>query len=800
MAFVGVVVFFPLLLAALSLGTGLGVERLTGVDLPPVLLIPLGFGGLVVISQFTEWRVPLAPLTPLILAAVALAGFVVSRRSLAARWRARPAGWFWIPLAGVAAYLTVAAPEIAALRLTFPGYLLDTTAGIQLQGAARLLEYGHNFTNGYPGYGATLVQYFGNGYPSGAHTVLGPVGWLSGENLLWVYSPYQAAELAFAALVLGFLALRAGLPRPLAALAGWIAAVPALVYAYALQGSVKELTLMPELMLMGGLVVLAPSLARGGWRAILPYAVVGAAALGAIGIAASPWVALFALALLAFAAPAIRARYRRWVAVPAAGVLLAAATAVLALPTVGPLSTTLALARNVSGSDQQALADPGNLLRPLLRVQALGVWLGPSHRIDPRHLTLTYALIGVVAVCFLLGLAWLIARRAWAVFATVAISVFTWWAVTQRGTTWTDAKLLVLLSPILLLVAMIGAVGRFDEHRFEAVVLAAAVVCGVLGSDVLLYRATNLAPTERFSELASIGQRFAGQGPTLATDFDEYGLYLLRKMELNEPGIAYHGSLTLAGGGGTGYGHTYDTDALSPFDVQLFRTIVTRVSPLASRPPGNYALVWSGEFYEVWRRDGPAPKLHVPFGGSQQPAAPAACKAVGAAAALARADGGGLVAAERPENAVANLADAVGSPNAIRSVDLEGLPFWLLGVARLSDTVTVTSPGSYTLWLGGDVDRPLHVYVDGRLIGSPAAQTGGDENVIRVADLTLGKGVHQVVLVRGGGGIGPGVDNGTAIDAVVLQPAAAASDRIVRLPASGWRSLCGQSLDWLEVD
>jgi hypothetical protein len=193
MAFLGVVVLFPLLLAAVSLGTGLGIERLAGVRLPGVLLVPLGFGGLIVISQFTEWRLPLAPLTPWILLLVGLAGVYFSRDRLVVGWRERPSGWFWLP-----AYLTVAAPEIAALRLTFPGYLLDTTAGIQLQGAARLLSFGHNFTNAYPGYGLTLVRYFGNGYPSGAHTVLGSIGHLSGQDLLWLYSPYQAAELGFA--------------------------------------------------------------------------------------------------------------------------------------------------------------------------------------------------------------------------------------------------------------------------------------------------------------------------------------------------------------------------------------------------------------------------------------------------------------------------------------------------------------------------------------------------------------------------------------------------------------------------
>ena len=194
---------------------------------------------------------------------------------------------------------------------------------------------------------------------------------------------FQAVDLAMTSLVLMFVASRAGLGRLAAAATGMIAAIPALVFSYALMGSIKELTALPMLVLMGAVLTIARPLARSsGLRAALPFAVAAAAALGAIGIAATPWIGLFALAALLIAVPiATRRDVVRFVV---AGVALVAAVALLALPTVGALSKTLALAEGVSASNAQAVSDPGNLLRPLRFVQSLGIWLGESHRIEPR--------------------------------------------------------------------------------------------------------------------------------------------------------------------------------------------------------------------------------------------------------------------------------------------------------------------------------------------------------------------------------------------------------------------------------
>ena len=301
------------------------------------------------------------------------------------------------------------------------------------------------------------------------------------------------------------------------------------------------------------------------------------------------------------------------------GAVLAVGTALVALPTVGPLSKTLKLAEGVSSSDSGAVSDPGNLLRPLKFIQTLGVWLGESHRVEPRYVNQTYLLMGVVLVCIALGVVYLVRRRVWGVLAFVAGSLVVWAFLHRHGTTWTDAKLLMLLSPVVVFVALVGVFGLMRTRLFEGLVLAAALLVGVLGSDALLYHGTNLAPTARFTELKTIGERFAGQGPTLAPDFEEYDLYLLRKMDVDIPGVAYPGPFSYVAGAVREYGRSYDLDSLALGSVERFETIVMRRSPAWSRPPSNYALESSGRYYTVWRRFGPSPLLISPSGRASNP-------------------------------------------------------------------------------------------------------------------------------------------------------------------------------------
>jgi hypothetical protein len=484
-----------------------------------------------------------------------------------------------------------------------------------------------------------------------------------------------------------------------------------------------------------------------------------------------------------------------------AGASLAALTALIALPTVGPLSTTLKLAENVSSSDTAAVADPGNLVRPLKFLQTFGVWLGESHRVEPRYLNQTYLGLGVVLVCLALGISWLVRRRAWSLLGPVAAMLVVFEFLHRHATTWTNAKLLMLLSPVAVFVALLGSLGLMRRRAAEGLVLTAVVIAAVLASDALLYHGTNLAPTARMSELSTIDARFAGQGPTLAPDFEEYDLYLLRSMAVDIPGAGYSGPFDFVGGAVRAYGHSYDLDSLALSSVERFRTIVMRRSPAWSRPPGNFKLIWRGRYYSAWRRVGPAPLLHVPLGTGFVPAAVPSCRAIANVAAKARRAGAQISFAQRSLNVSVSLDHAALTPAIAVSSDLEGRPqFSFNGPARLETGFRVRAAGRYEVWLGGDVDRPLEVQLDGRRIGAPSAQSGDDGTVIDVGSVNVRAGKHLIRLVRGGGDLRPDDTGSTVVDGIVLEPGGGAEAAAVRsIPANAWHSLCGQPLDWIEI-
>ncbi len=85
------------------------------------------------------------------------------------------------------------------------------------------------------------------------------------------------------------------------------------------------------------------------------------------------------------------------------------------------------------------------------------------------------------------------------------------------ASTWANAKTLMLTSPAVDAdgVGWDRGLARLAYSCIAAALVAFLLVGGVLVSDALQYHASNLAPTARYEELASINKRFAGRGPTL---------------------------------------------------------------------------------------------------------------------------------------------------------------------------------------------------------------------------------------------------------------------------------------------
>ena len=112
-------------------------------------------------------------------------------------------------------------------------------------------------------------------------------------------------------------------------------------------------------------------------------------------------------------------------------------------------------------------------------------------------------------------------------------------------TTWGEAKTLMLTSPV-------GGAARVGRRRGAASAGRARSLCarrrrcsrscsrrraGLRRDAVPRLRTSRRRA--RYEELASLDSRFAGSGPTLFTDFDEYSLYELRDLDVGGPDFVY---------------------------------------------------------------------------------------------------------------------------------------------------------------------------------------------------------------------------------------------------------------------
>src|ERR1019366_188632 len=141
--------------------------------------------------------------------------------------------------------------------------------------------------------------------------------------------------------------------------------------------------------------------------------------------------------------------------------------------------------------------------------------------------------IVVTALAGVAGALHVVRTREYALAGWLALMILLGVVLTRVGAKWSDAKTLIISSPVFILLAW-GAVPwlRAATRRYATLVLALALAGGVFASDLVQYHDSDLAPTARYDELASINSRFAGRGPTLFTDFDEYALYELRNLDI----------------------------------------------------------------------------------------------------------------------------------------------------------------------------------------------------------------------------------------------------------------------------
>lgn len=801
--FLATALLYPLALALLCLGAGLLIDRLSGRWLPAALMPAVGAAALIALSQLTTYAYPLAPATPYLMGASALAGFVLGHaraRELALRLRHRP----WLLLLPLAAYMVALAPVLVDGRASFSSFMVLTDSAVHMLGASFLLSHGQHYVHLdlRNSYGEYVNDYYNTSYPSGADTLYGGSALLLGLKLIWAFQPFNAFVLALASGPAWLIARRMGLDGVWSALAALSATVPALVYAYELFGSIKEITALPMILTLGCLVCLHRRwLGEQSARAVLPLALVLAAGVSALGVAFGAWALVAALALALPLARELVRRARRAL-LP---LLLALGTlALAALPTWADLPGSVSVARGIA-----ATTNPGNLKHPLRAIQVFGVWLGGSFQLEPvgGALTATYALVYVTLLAATLGIWQLLRRRELALLGWIALSLLAWLVVAQSVTTWGAAKTLMITSPVVMLLAWagVGALRRLRSWPLALpapALLALALTGGPLASDAMQYHVTGLAPTARYEALASLELRFAREGPTLFTDFDEYSMYELPQMDVGGPDFIYPPPAveTASGTNGGGHGLPVELTRLAPARLRSYPLIVTRRDPAQARPPAEYALIWQDPYYQVWRRRAGARSALAQVALAGEGSAAQQCARLARLAARAPRGAGMLTAARSPQLVRIALNR---SPHPRRWGHEHG-GLVMSSPGTLHATFELPRGGRWLVWMQGQIMPTVELRLDGRALASVSGQLDGNSLVpdtVPAVEVQAGAGKHRIAVVRRGGEpLAPGEGGPAVLDAVFLTPASEpAGGRLVTLPAPRWRELCRGGYEWAEL-
>ncbi|HEV3479737.1 MAG TPA: hypothetical protein VG144_09840 [Gaiellaceae bacterium] len=657
---------FPVVMAALSLGCGLLVERVAGVRLPSELLVPTGFAAIVGFALFATLTARTAPLAlPSVLAVAAVGLAAVFPGSLRRADR-------WAVVTAVGVFVVFAAPVAASGDATFAGYIkLDDTATF-LALTDRALEHGRSLEGLAPSsYEATLAVNLPF-YPLGSLLPLGIGAELVGQDLAWVFQPY----LAFLAALLGLSLYRlSGVvleSRRARAAAAFVAAQAALLYGYSLWGGVKEVA-------AAALVALAAALAgdalrkEGSLLALLPLGVCAAALVGVLSIGAAVWLAPVALAV---GLPLVR---RRTGLRPV--VTLAAATALL-VPSL--LVARLMLGDGVLSSIRDQ-AELGNLVSSLSALQVFGVWPAGDFRLRPDRMDVTYFLIAAFAVAAVAAVAVAVARRVWELplyGASVLGGAVVYGAVTSP---WIAAKAFAIAAPAVVLMAAAGGLTLFQARRVEGAVAVGVIALGVGWSNALAFGDVTLAPRDQLAELEAIGERFAGQGPALMTEYQPYGVrHFLRELDAEGASELRRRPIPLRDGSMLPKGASGDVAEFRPDALLTYRTLVLRRSPVDTRPAAPYKRVWARRFYEVW---------------------------------------------QRPD--VISVS-STGARRCARPLTLNGT------------SLSVPKTGRYELWIGGSVRGELTVLVDGQERGRVRHHLNNAGQYTPLGQVELSAGVHGV--------------------------------------------------------
>lgn len=790
-------VVVPGLVAVLSLGLGAGLQAISGLRLGP-LLAPVGF---VAAMGIAATLLKLGLSGTLTIAAVSLAALAGPAAALAgARGRSRPRrpgmGVLAAAAGALAAYLVGIAPLAGSGRTGVVGYTLSNDPAVHLSVVALLAEHGAQVQPPVSSL-ASVSSLFESGYPLGSYVWAMVATGLTGVDAFHLWTPLIALSGAMTALAAGAVLRELGGGRRLSAALGAVVACGYLPFAYLAQGGAKEVMLATAVTV--SIAAFSAALRLGaGLRTLLPAAlsVTGALAVfgpGALAFLGPPTVVAVALALVA---PGAGGRLRATLGLLGAG----AVALLLAAPAL------LASARFVSDAEPDT-RDPnelGNLVGPVPVRETANVWLAGDYRFPSPDEPLLTAAGTVLAVALAIaGVAWALRRRAPTVPLLLLGAAAAAAYADARYSAYFAAKAFVVLAVAVGLASAAGVVALAARPKLRRLGLVAGAVFAllVLVSDGHVYRGEWMTPRDRFQELIDLDTRYAGQGPALVIEQEDYAKYLLRNLDPYESWGFWQPDRGLLPSVAITVFHSPEPDDYLLEYLQRFKLLIERKRPGASRPPSGFSMVQETAHYRVWRRTGPLPEVHLPVSqGEYEGTAPLNCQDAAVAALLDRAR-----AEDRPVRALLRDAGVLASEPDDWSWFTPVVPGPAEGYVYARDKLGLPGvdapPGLYEVWLRGQLGPGARV-----LLGDAKGQVGDVYGDVGAVSQWLHVGRVRVtrrgepVFVRGLGlpAWRAGSERTDLVGAIAFTPVGAGG-RTVDVPPSRLPSLCGRSVDWLEL-
>jgi hypothetical protein len=334
--------------------------------------------------------------------------------------------------------------------------------------------------------------------------------------------------------------------------------------------------------------------------------------------------------------------------------------------------------------------------------------------------------------------------------------------------------------------------------------LALVLAGGVLYGNALAYHEASVAPAERLHDLAEIGERFAGIGPTFYPTHEEYAEYFLRDSDgvafVNFPPDRAPVPRPDAAGARVASGRQqfgWEVDELEPSYLSTYELIVRRRGPQLSRPPSNWSLVEKTRWHEVWRQTRPPAEVlaHQPldaFTGLR--AAPCAAFSEALADVEGRAEIAYVIQPLSVRRSLQHTVHSLGWNPAHEG----GIFLTRPGIAKGS--VGIAEPGVWEAWVEGSFGRRLELRVDGRTLGTLQNRRNYPAEFESFGRRRFRPGAHRFNFIRGGGNLEPGNGGTDTAGPFIFERVEPRRYRVHHAPLERGEQLCKRpDLDWIEI-